>query len=158
MMARRVTKWGADCDRRLDRIMCYINCTKDLVQKSYCGDKMDDLKLALFCDADFAGDKSDSKSTTGVVVCIAGPTTFFPVVTLSKKQGCVSTSTCESEIVAMSVGLREALNVMDVWEVVFNKFSGKIPAPKKGPQSGGIGAQAPTLEIEREVPLLVLRR
>ncbi len=34
MMARRVTKWDADCDRRLHRIMCYINCTKDLVQKS----------------------------------------------------------------------------------------------------------------------------
>ena len=57
MMARRVTKWDADCDRRLHRIMCYINCTKDLVQTSYCGDEMDDIKLALFCDADFAGNK-----------------------------------------------------------------------------------------------------
>ena len=84
MMARRVTKWDADCDRRLHRLMCYINSTKDYVQTSYCGDRMDDLKLALFCDADFAGDKSDSRSTTGVVVCVAGPTTFFPIVTLSK--------------------------------------------------------------------------
>jgi hypothetical protein len=82
MMARRVTKWDADCDRRLHRFMCYINCTKHHVQTSYCGDRMDDLKFALFCDADFAGDKSDSKSTTGVVVCVAGPTTLFRIVTL----------------------------------------------------------------------------
>ena len=89
-----------------------------------------------------------------MVVCIVGPTTFFPVVTLSKKQGCVSTSTCESEIVAMSVGLREALHVMDLWEVVFDMFSKKA-STQKGTKSLGIGAQAPTLEVEREVPLLV---
>ena len=67
--------------------MFYINSTKDYVQTSYRGDRMDDLKLTLFFDADFAGDKSDSRSITGVVVCVAGPTTFFPIVTLSKKQG-----------------------------------------------------------------------
>ena len=37
MMARRVTKWDADCDRRLHRLMCYITCTRDYVQTSYCG-------------------------------------------------------------------------------------------------------------------------
>ncbi len=40
--------------------MCYINCTKDLAQSSYCGDTIHILKLALFGDADFAGDKSES--------------------------------------------------------------------------------------------------
>ena len=54
----------------------------------------------------------------------------------------------------MSVGLREALNVMDLWEVVFDRFSKKV-STQKGPKSSGIGAQAPTLEVEREVPLLV---
>jgi hypothetical protein len=103
------------------------------MSSSYCGDRIDDLKLALFCDADFVGDKSDSRSTTGVVVYIAGPTTFFPIVSLSKKQGCVSTSTCGSEIVSLSVGLREALSVMDLWEVVFEKFRGKIYSSKGGP-------------------------
>ena len=67
MMGRRVTKWDPDCDRRLHWLMCYINSTKDLAQSSYCGDKIEDLKIALFCDADFAGDKSDSQSTSGVL-------------------------------------------------------------------------------------------
>jgi hypothetical protein len=53
------------------------------------------------------------------------------------------------------VGVREALNVMDLWEVVFDKFSRKIPSPKGGPKSAGIGAKALTIEIEREVPLLI---
>ena len=44
---------------------------------------------------------------------------------------------------------------MDLWEVVFNKFSRKFPAPEKGPKSAGIGAKAPTMEVEREVPLLI---
>ena len=44
---------------------------------------------------------------------------------------------------------------MDLWEVVFDKISRKIPSPKGGPKSAGIGAKAPTIEIEREVPLLI---
>jgi hypothetical protein len=61
------------------------------------GRSTDDIKLAFFCDPDFAGDKNHSKSTSSVIVCIAGPATFFPTVTFSKKQGCVSTSTRESD-------------------------------------------------------------
>ena len=90
-----------------------------------------------------------------MLVCVAGPTTYFPSVNLSKKQGCVSTSMRESEIAAMSVGLRKALNVMDLWEVVSNKFAKKKSPRPGGPKSNRIGAQAPTIGVEREVPLLV---
>jgi hypothetical protein len=116
---------------------------------------VDNLKLALICDADFAGDKSGSKSTSGVLVCDAGPTTFFPVVALSKKQGCVSTSTCESEIVEMSVGLREALNVMESWQVIVNKFAKKKSQRPGDSKSDPIGPQAPTIEGEHEAPLSI---
>ncbi len=61
---------------------------------------MDILKLALLCDVDFAGDDSGSESTSGVFVGAAGPTTYLPIATLSKKQGRVSTHMRESEIVA----------------------------------------------------------
>ena len=49
----------------------------------------------------------------------------------------------------MSVGLGEALNGMDLWEVVFDKFNKQ---DSTGPKSSGIGAQAPALEVDREIP------
>ncbi len=97
------------------------------------GGKTEDLKLALFCGSDFAGDNSNSKSNSSAVVCVAGPTTFLPTFTLSKKQGCMSTRTRESGIVAMSGGLREAFNVMDLWDVVF-KFAKTKSSRPSGPQ------------------------
>ncbi len=66
----------------------------------------------------------------------------------------MSTSTRESEIVAMSVGLREALNVVDLWETMFHKLRRKKSTREGGPRSGGIGARAPMLEVDHEVPLL----
>ncbi len=65
-----------------------MNSVEDLVQSSYGGDKIEDLKLALFV-------MPISRATKVILnvllvfwcVCVAGPTTFFPIVTLSKKQG-----------------------------------------------------------------------
>ncbi len=77
------------------------------------GNNFSDICLGLFTDADFAGDKSDSKSTSGVFIAAVGPHTYAPIVSTSKKQGCVSTSTCESEVVAMNLGLKEAMSILD---------------------------------------------
>ena len=71
-----------------------------------------------FCDADFAGDHASSKSTFGVFLAVAGPTTFVPISAASKKQGYVSTSTCEAEVVSLAFGLRsEGLPALEKWEV-----------------------------------------
>ena len=88
------------------------------------GDNFSDIRLGLFTDADFAGDKSDSKSTSGVFIAAVGPNTFAPIVSISKKQGCVSTSTCESEVVAMNLGLKEAMSILDLWQALELVFSG----------------------------------
>ncbi len=143
-MARRVSKWDCDCDRRLHMLVSYINSTADFVQRAYVGDQIGTEVLTLFCDADFAGDRGDSKSTSGVFVAIAGPTCFVPVACLSKKQGCVSTSTCEAEIVAMAAGLKEVLSCLDMWEVIVRVFhqggSGGEPSTKSpsiGPSAVG---------------------
>ena len=86
---------------------------------AYAADPPSKCHLALFCDADFAGDKSDAKSTTGVHLAIVGPNTYFPLSSISKKQGCVSQSTCEAEIVALSTGLKqEGLPALDFWDAI----------------------------------------
>ena len=124
MLARKVSRWCKECDRRLHRLVSYMNCTKDWVQHSYVGDNFSDIRLGLFTDADFAGDKSDSKSTSGVFIAAVGPHTYAPIVSISKKQGCVSTSTCESEVVAMNLGLKEAMSILDLWQALELVFSG----------------------------------
>jgi hypothetical protein len=134
MLARRVAHWCPDCDRRLHRLVCYMHSTRNLQQHAYVGESMSNCRLALFADADFAGDKSDSKSTSGIFIAAVGAKTCVPLIAISKKQGCVSTSTCESEVVAMVLGVKEALPVVDFWDAVQHMFrKGKtLPDPRPG--------------------------
>lgn len=58
-----------------------------------------------YCDADWAGDISDRKSTSGYMFILAGG----PVSWKSKKQTCVSLSTAEAEYVALASASQEAI-------------------------------------------------
>ena len=53
-LACKVTKWTTTCDKRLHRLMAYIHQSIDLTMFGWVGDKMDDLRLWLYTDADFA--------------------------------------------------------------------------------------------------------
>ena len=77
-LAKKVTKWNANCDKRLHILICYVNYSLDLRLKGHIGDSSDKLALSLYSDADFAGDKDSSKSTTGIFMAFTGPNTFFP--------------------------------------------------------------------------------
>jgi len=55
-LSTRITKWSTACDRRLHRLVSYINRTIDTVLVGWVGDSKADLFLKLFVDADFAGD------------------------------------------------------------------------------------------------------
>ena len=129
MLGRNASRWRKEFDRRLHRLVSYMNCIKDWVQHSYVGDNFSDIRLGLFTDADFAGDKTDSKSTSGVFIAAGGPHTYAPIVSISKKQGCVSTSTCESEVVAMNLGLKEAMSISDLRQALEPVFSGSGGLP-----------------------------
>ena len=78
-LAREVTKWNIACDKRLHRMISYIHHTKNWSQKCWVGDKIQDIKIMLFCDASFARELKGSKSTSGAVMCLVGPYTFVPV-------------------------------------------------------------------------------
>ena len=71
-LATYVTKWTPLCDRKLHRLMSYVNSTLDLHMVSYMADKAEDLQVVLYSDADFGGDPETARSTTGVYLCPKG--------------------------------------------------------------------------------------
>ena len=70
------------------------------------------LTLQGYTDSDFAGCPGTRKSTTGWLFMFAG----CPVAWKSKKQGCVTTSTCEAEYVALTSGVKESMWLRDLLE------------------------------------------
>ena len=105
-LATKVTRWSKNCDIMLHQLVCYIQSSLKLRLVGTIGDKPENVTLELFSDADFAGDKTDSKSTSGVFLALKGPHTFFPLSACSKKQSCVSHSTPEAELVAANLAVR----------------------------------------------------
>ena len=73
-LARYSTKWTAEHDRRLAKLMQYIKSTLNYRQVGWIGDPIEQLNLHLYADANFGGDRG--KSTTGVHLSIEGPNTF----------------------------------------------------------------------------------
>ena len=100
-----------------------MHLTKNNKQYAYVGDDFTCCTIPLFADADYAGDKTNSWSTSGVCIAIVGPHTYVPIVAVSKKQTCTSHSICEAEVVAFNAGLKEASPIMDLWEAIMPYFS-----------------------------------
>jgi len=121
-LACKVTKWDQECDRKLHRLMCYINCSKDIRMTGWVGDGKGDLGPHLFADADFAGDPETMRSTSGVFLTITGPNSSFPLAAVSKRQSAVSHSTPEAEIVAADLALRtEGIPAIELWSKLLGK-------------------------------------
>ena len=78
-LARAVAKWTKSCDKRLKRLISYVEHTSEYRQYCYVGNTAQQCKLGLFQDSDFAGDLEDSKSTSGGVLCIFGSHTLVPI-------------------------------------------------------------------------------
>ena len=80
-------------------------------------DSFESLQIQLYSDSDFAGCIESMRSTTGMHSCLTGPGTYFPLSGQSKRQGCISQSTTEAELVAASHALRSSglplLNLFD---------------------------------------------
>ena len=80
-------------------------------------DPLHDCVLDLFVDADLAGCPHTAKSTSGLWLQISGPKgTQFPIAWSSRRQGAVSSSTTEAEMISLAEGLFvEALPVQDLF-------------------------------------------
>ena len=121
-LARHITKWTEECDRRLYHLMCYVHSTYHLRMTGWIGDAWHNVSPHLFADADFAGDAKDSASTSGVFMALVGEHSFYPLVGQCKKQGCVSTSTPEAEVVAASFAMKSyGIPCLDMWEYLLGR-------------------------------------
>ena len=64
-LAREVTTWTVNCDKRLHRLICYMHHHAVMEMQCWVGDDPKDCQLALFADASFAAWVGDGKSTFG---------------------------------------------------------------------------------------------
>ena len=77
------------------KVLRYLKGSKELGLRYF---KTDAIKLACFCDSDWAGCPESSRSTSGLVCLLSGG----PVCWLSRRQRLVTKSTAEAEFVALS--------------------------------------------------------
>ena len=131
-LARSITKRTKACDKRLNRLISYINHTCEYKQYCYVGNTATQCRRGLFQDSDFAGDLEDSKSTSGRTLCIFGSHTLVPISSMCKKQISVSHSSTESEIISLDGGLRlDGIPALDLWDLIVFALGNTIQIPDR---------------------------
>ena len=121
-LAESFHKWTKRHSQKLHRLMEYINSHLKYMQYGFIGDPWEDLQIVEFVDADWASDNGDKKSTTGALLVLFGPNSFYPLGAICKKQGCQSLSTPEAEIVALTVSLKDLVfPMLDLFEHVLQR-------------------------------------
>jgi len=96
------------------RIIRYLSHTKDM-KLQINGRKSPN--LTAFCDADFAGDRTDRKSTSGYAVFLAGNLISWT----STKQRCTAQSTMDAEFVALNECSREVVYIKGLIEEMLGR-------------------------------------
>ncbi len=104
-LATKVQSWSRAEDKKLLRLIQYIAATPHYRLAGTVNDVPEDLELQLYVDADFAGEKSDARSTSGGFLVLRGIGTFFPLAWASKRQTSTSRSTTESEVISLAYSL-----------------------------------------------------
>ena len=118
-LATKVQSWSRGDDKRLLRLIQYIDSTPQYRLVGTIKDNPEDLELRLYVDADFAGDRLSGKSTSGGYLVLYGPNSFFPLAWVSKRQTSTSRSTTESEVVSLAYSLyQEGLPALQLWELL----------------------------------------
>ena len=120
-LATKVQQWSRNCDRRLHRLVSYVHGTSEWQLRCFVGDPAEQLRLRLYADADFAGDET-ARSTSGGYLVVTGPSTWYPIAWLSKRQTSVSRSTTEAEVVSLAYALfQEALPALSMLERILSR-------------------------------------
>ena len=97
MLTTKVSKWTEPHDKKLLRLFSYLHYGGDYTKVGVIGNVLDELRIRLLADANFAGDHSDMASTSGVFMALYGPHCFFPLSSLSKRHACQCLSTIEAK-------------------------------------------------------------
>ena len=84
----------------------------------FVGDPPECCKTWLFADSDHAGEH-DNRSTSGCLLALVGPNTFYPLTAFSKKQTSTAMSSTEAEVTAANLALRAVgLPSSCLWSVI----------------------------------------
>ena len=67
--------------------MEYVSSSLNTMSTGWVGDRMEDLRFHVYSDIDFAGCQATNKITSGVMLVLEGPNSFFPIGFLSKLMG-----------------------------------------------------------------------
>ncbi|QRV89310.1 Retrovirus-related Pol polyprotein from transposon TNT 1-94 [Ceratobasidium sp. AG-Ba] len=102
LLAQHAANPGKEHWDAAHRILRYLNSSIDL---GIIYHRSDNLELQGYVDADYAGDKSSSRSTTGWAFFLAGGLIAYS----SRKQPTISLSSTEAEYVATSSAARELI-------------------------------------------------
>ena len=98
--------------------MCYPYATPNRSITHTMGDNPGDLKLSLYTDADNASDVEHAHSTSGMLFCLEGEQTFWPLCWGSRKQ----TATRQQRQISLSSGVfGEALPMQEFMEKVLGR-------------------------------------
>ncbi|KAK3262042.1 hypothetical protein CYMTET_29072 [Cymbomonas tetramitiformis] len=122
-LSRFCTTYGEEHFVALKQVVRYLKGTLDyemvMRRASMPGGLSSDttaLPVCIYTDADYAGCKSTRKSTSGIAMFLCGSLVIFS----SMIQRCVSLSTTEAEIIAMSEGAREIKYILNVLDSIVN--------------------------------------
>jgi len=125
------------------RIFRYLNGTRKMGLK-YTSEKDG---LIAYADASYGDDTDTKKSTTGFIIRLHGDIVAWS----SKRQGNVSTSTCEAEYVALNAALQEAVAT----NATVKRATGKeyLPIELFGDNSSSLScAEKPGVPSLRHIP------
>ena len=85
-LTRKITTWSRADDRRLFRLMSYLKGTAHFMLEGHIRDDPSMLHLCLFADSDHASGIEDVKSTSGMILALEGPDSYWPLCWSSKRK------------------------------------------------------------------------
>ena len=104
-----ITRWNQLHDVELHQLMCYAaHHARDTMHFVLSRNDLLTVKVQLWVDSDWAGDKSHSKSTSGYFLELAGEDgRYWPITWGSKKQGSTASCSAEAEFICLATSLKK---------------------------------------------------
>ena len=131
VLARMLTRWDEMCDKRLLRLVSYINSTLGYRLRGWIGDKGKFLEHHSFSDADFAGCVDTQRSTTGSFHMFCGP--FFAIPHCNGQQKTIVCFPFHSRV-------RNRRHACD-FEDRYHPYDGAVEAPTPRDEVRGVWGQ-----------------
>ena len=123
-LATQITKWSAEADPRLNRLLCYIDSRPEQVlSRSLATTDFADVQVWAWPDADLAGDIFSTKSTGGRWIELVGKDgRCMPLSWACRRQGATAGHTQEADTLSLAQCLREeALSLQTFVQEVLRK-------------------------------------